>query len=352
VVGQEMAAQDSDLPAEVPSLIEDIISTADGLPLPPAVKRSLWKSVGRLIGSVTDLGIAAVEHGTARIEAKTDAVNATAKARRVVKLGMAAKVPDMIAGDEALSMRAVAYLGHEMLVEQANRERIVEHAVEDLRSAPPKEDPKREIDDDWLHTFMKDASTKSAPEMQLLFGKVLSGEIKRPGTFSMKAVRVLSMLSPVTARQFEKLCNLSVSFLNRAQVISYAGQAGQNSLAKHGLSFDVLNNLNENDLIYSDYNAWFDWHALAEVRMPFSYANEIVWIEKKDKSKLNRLSKVHGITFSEIGKELRLIVSMQSDSSYTSELTKYFEKSGCDLMKMIGRREGGALIGRPYRDLL
>jgi hypothetical protein len=265
---------------------------------------------------------------------------------------MAEKVSDIIAANPTLADRAVGYLGHEMLIEQANRERIVEHAVEDLRSDPPGEDPGREIEDDWLHTFMKEASTKSAPEMQVLFGKILSGEISSPGTFSLKAVRTLSMMSMKTLRHFKTLCNLSASFEGRALVISYWGNASQNSLVMHGLYFALLNELNENDLVHSDYNISYSWKPFAEGRIPFSYASETVWLQTKDANKLDFLSKVRGVVFTTVGRELRRIISMQPDPSYTRELIKYFEARGCELFKSTSKREDGALVGRPYRDLI
>jgi hypothetical protein len=335
---------DQDATAGLPSPIEDMISGADGLPLPPAVKRSLWKAVGRLIGSVADLGVAAVETGTTRIEARTDAVKATAEARRTVKLEMAKKVPDMIAAHPALANRAVAFLGHEMLVEQANRERILEHAIEDLRSAPPREHSAREIDDDWLHAFVKEASIKSAPEMRLLFGRILSGEIKTPGSFSLKTIRVLSMMNQATAQQFEMLCNRSVVIGEHTMMISDPTI----SLLYHDLTADILNNLNDNDLIHSDFEGRRRWKL--KIGELFDYAGNAVWLDAKLGNET--MGKIGCILFSTAGKELRQIVFMQPDPDYTSALVSYFEAQGCDLMKATGRRGDGTLTGKPYRDLI
>ena len=248
-------------------------------------------------------------------------------------------------------VRAVAYVGHEMIAEQANREGVLQHAIEDLRSAPPEEDPGSEIDDDWLHAFIKEASTKSAPDMQLLFGKILSGEIKRPGTFSLRAVRTLSMMSQTTAKQFEKFCNLSIAAANFVMVIALKAQL------KYELDFETLSNLNENDLIYGDFNIPLDFAPLLVPRMgrpaetdPFEYAGETVWLHATDVTKIDALRQVNSAMFSRTGIELRRIVSMQPDPSYTLELIEYFDTRGCDLMKATGRNEDGHLIGRRYRD--
>jgi hypothetical protein len=302
-----------------------------------------------MIGSVTDLGTAIFEYPTALVQARTDGVRATAEARRLAMLEMAKKVPDLIAADEALLRRAVAHLGHKMIAEQVNSEQVLRHAIEDLRSAPPQEDPGREIDDDWLHSFMNEASTKSAPEMQLLFGKILSGEIKQPGTFSLKAVRTLSMMSQTTAKQFEQLCNVSIAFGGTLMVISHSGDAGKNALAGCGLNFDVLSNLNENDLIYSDFNIKFRAKVISDGAW-FDYAGETVCLQTTDVDKRNALH-WNGVMLSKIGIELRQIVSMQPDPSYTLHLVNYFEGIGYDLIKATGRLDDGWLTVKRYRDL-
>jgi hypothetical protein len=187
--------------------------------------------------------------------------------------------------------------------------------------------------------------------MRLLFGKILSGEIRTPGSFSLKAVRTLGMINKTTAEEFERLCNVSMVIGNQARVISYSGSAGQNSLKDHGLGFIVLSDLNENDLIYGDFNTKTDCKILVESRIPFEYASQTVWLEKIDERKIDGLSKVRGIVFSKIGTELRQIVSLRADSNYTLKLIKYFQDRGCELIKAVTKREDGSLFGKPYRDL-
>ena len=47
------------------------------------------------------------------------------------------------------------------------------------------------ISEDWFNIFEKEASQKSSEEMQRRFAQVLAGEIEKPGSHSIKAVKAL-----------------------------------------------------------------------------------------------------------------------------------------------------------------
>ena len=114
--------------------------------------------------------------------------------------------------------------------------------------APPESE--QEIGDDWINNFENEASKKSSAEMHDLFGSILAGEIVRPGSFSIRAVKILGQMDLSAAKLFQKLCSVSISmqaignFLD-ARVASLGGHAANNALANYGLSFDSLNTLQE-----------------------------------------------------------------------------------------------------------
>jgi hypothetical protein len=98
-----------------------------------------------------------------------------------------------------------------------------------------------------------------------LFGKILAGEIRRPASYSIKTIKIMAQLDNRAAALFRLLCSLSISYrfgniVHDARVVSM-GNAGSNSLAPYGLSFDSLNILHEYGLIISDYNSWMDYQS-------------------------------------------------------------------------------------------
>ena len=80
----------------------------------------------------------------------------------------------------------------------------VSHAEANLRN-DPQEPPERTVDEDWLYRWRDSASDVSEEELQALWGRVLAGEVKSPGTFSLRTLQFLKNLSKEEARQIEKL---------------------------------------------------------------------------------------------------------------------------------------------------
>jgi hypothetical protein len=90
--------------------------------------------------------------------------------------------------------------------------------------------------------------------MQILFGKILAGEIYRPASISIRTFQIMGQLDSGTANLFRKLCSFAIS-LRPANVVldvrvaSLGGDAAQNSLQNYGLGFDSLNILQEYGLV-------------------------------------------------------------------------------------------------------
>ncbi|HEX8579112.1 MAG TPA: DUF2806 domain-containing protein [Allosphingosinicella sp.] len=60
-----------------------------------------------------------------------------------------------------------------------------------------------EIDDDWMNQFARFAEDASSERLQQVWGRVLAGEINRPGTFSRHTLRFIAELDQETARNCE-----------------------------------------------------------------------------------------------------------------------------------------------------
>lgn len=83
-----------------------------------------------------------------------------------------------------------------------NKQGVILEAIEDLKSDPMPTDTDGAIDDDWLNLFDKYVEQSSSERLQNLWGRILAGEIRRPGSFSLTTLRVLSELDQSTASRF------------------------------------------------------------------------------------------------------------------------------------------------------
>src|SRR5262245_50108275 len=92
-----------------------------------------------------------------------------------------------------------------------NRALIVKAAQDDLQSSQPETDAPSEIDDDWLNFFARLAEDKSSEELQQLFGKILSGEVRRPGSFSLRTLQIMATISKADAERVSRLLSYALA---------------------------------------------------------------------------------------------------------------------------------------------
>ena len=78
---------------------------------------------------------------------------------------------------------------------------IAEDALKDDPQAPPE----RAVDDDWIFRWRDAASMVSSQELQEVWGRALAGEIKSPGSCSLRTLEFLKHLSHGEALQIATL---------------------------------------------------------------------------------------------------------------------------------------------------
>lgn len=94
---------------------------------------------------------------------------------------------------------------------QLNVASVVIEAVEEIKALPAPEqvrstdasDEPDEVDEDWLNQFMRFAEDASSDDLQQLWGRVLAGEVNRPGAFSRHTLRFIAELDKTTADHCE-----------------------------------------------------------------------------------------------------------------------------------------------------
>lgn len=112
---------------------------------------------------------------------------------------------DLPAAIEAAARQTI----EESVKRQLNVASAIIHAEESL-SEDPQEPPQRKIDDDWLYRWRDYAGDVSEEEMQRLWGKLLAGELKAPGSYSLRCLDFLRNLSQDEAKTIEKLSRFAI----------------------------------------------------------------------------------------------------------------------------------------------
>jgi len=116
-----------------------------------------------------------------------------------------------------LTQRASNRLLSREVKRQINIENTVHAAAEDLSNEKTvSEEP---VDEDWITRFFNIIEDINNEQMQKLWGRILSGEIKSPRTYSLRTLEVLRNISPPEAEIFCKVAEYALKSGNKTFIL-------------------------------------------------------------------------------------------------------------------------------------
>ena len=163
--------------------------------------RSIGAAIDRLVGALGDVPAAKLETWANRIRNKGRVESATYEAT-------VERIESAVGGEaEAARLLDDVVASHMELV--ANRHRVARRAIKLLALPSPAAEPEPEsaadeVDRDWLAHLAGYAENANSDKVRDLWGRVLAGEIRRPGSFSLMTLRVLAELDQRMAAWFEE----------------------------------------------------------------------------------------------------------------------------------------------------
>ena len=326
-------------------IFTDLVST---LTLPARVIRNASKAIGRLCSAVIDVPTGALERRSAEKQVESEA-------RIQITEENAAQITRQMNVPVEYAQRAGNKFAEKIIREQINLDRVSAAAINELQqsesdgSTDQSTDSGEEktISDDFLNSFEEEARQKSTEDMQLLFGRILAGEIRKPGTYSIRTVKILGQLDQDAAILLKKLCSVCVVHgdpvakqIFDARVPTLGGAPRRNALSKYGLGFRELNILNEYGLIISEYNSWHEYNLwtgngnhplLAPLWHQGRYWALFAlpgWNKNQQQFRLT------GVALSHAGRELFPIIDSDSMEGYTEELKKFFAQQHLEMREV------------------
>jgi len=170
--------------------------------------------------------LAGGENVAARIQASTTRIVARSAAEKTfIERGQR----EFEAGADELRNRAIEYALGDAILKQQNREEILRLAGDHIALNPPKEDASETIGDDWLNAFIRYAETKSKADVQQLWGRILSAEIRKPGSSSL---RTLDFLSTISSDEANRIATLFALVIDNTFVPAFAHDSGATSFSE------------------------------------------------------------------------------------------------------------------------
>lgn len=86
---------------------------------------------------------------------------------------------------------------------QQNIEFVVSNAYSELKNIDSVSNVP--VEEDWISDFFDCVANISSEQMQILWGKLLAGEVQKPGSFSLRTLEVLKRLSLKEANIFKEI---------------------------------------------------------------------------------------------------------------------------------------------------
>jgi hypothetical protein len=204
-----------------------IVASLEETGLTVKAKSRALAALDRLIGSALDIPAAWLE-SISRRKRQEENIN-----ERLVEEDAQAAIY-LLRDQRDVGARTIQRFAEDQTRKQRNREAVAAGAVEELRSLPAgtsetgttaaEDEP---INEDWLNIFSAHAENASSEHLRGLWARILAGEIRQPGSFSLTTLRTIAELDKDIATMFQaKLAHrLRAGFLPKP-----AGLAGQELL--------------------------------------------------------------------------------------------------------------------------
>lgn len=192
-------------------------------------------AVDRLLGGVVDLANVPIERIAQKGRAKTDTQVAAIKTLGEKQLEAIHSDPDFAARAMQQHLKVIG-------VRHENKTEAVRAALEDLRETPPTEEQNNsggeQLDDAFLNRWERYAEDATSDQLREKWGRVLASEIRVPGTFSGKVLRIVDELDAEAAIVFEDFCRHRIGSVIPTCLTGELAFEKQKTLVEAGLIID------------------------------------------------------------------------------------------------------------------
>ncbi len=217
-------------------------------------------------------------------------------------------------------------------------DRLASNALNAVSMIDPDSDWTKEdvdaLDPEFLHRWALEASNVSDETLQLLWAKLLEGELNSSGSVSKDTMSIARDMNKARAEEFRLLCSAALYNWNGSpSIVVGLGSPGGNSLQPYGLSYDVLIKLAHHRLIVNDMTS--------RRTITGGAVGPIYPVKHQGKSYVLRASPQHntassleisGILFTPAGEELARIVEHIPLPEYTQAMIEDLKKGGWDVL--------------------
>ena len=224
--------------------------------------------------------------------------------------------------DVNIEKRVLARLNFQENKKQQNIEHITQSAAAELQNETTVS--KEKVDEDWITRNFRIAEDISSDKIQLLWGKILAGEVKTPGSFSLRTLEILKNISQSDAELFGKFCKYAI--ISGKMIFVINTNSGEYLKKELGFNFKDYLLLRELDLLAPNDLSFQLQPSEVETKCYFFCGTTCLSLERSVKTPLQQTAV---ILFTEVGKQLyNLIEKQMADIGYLKKVASLFISEG------------------------
>jgi hypothetical protein len=209
----------------------------------------------------------------------------------------------------------------------------------------PEDVSDKEVDPDWIARFFEAAQDISSEQMQALWGRVLAGEVSRPGSYSLRTIETLKNLTQSEAHIVEKV--LAYSFDGFILKLSDEFWRGREI---HFSSFLLLQELQILEiggigLVYNkpsrERDTYLSYSTVADTLFRFSHEDP------------NRTFSIECYKLTKVGNDLARLVIRRDDPDYCQQIAELAIRSGLKVSRArVLERSDDGVRHTPFEDVV
>lgn len=330
----------------VGKLLSDARNREEELPVAKKLNQSNdpWKSkgVGKLHNVVQRLFdvLISPERQIAVAEAKAKAQlanarsSAEAEASAIIARAKATTEARIIEAEGAATVRAIeARAAMRIEADQVRQQRNIETIMAIAYNALPHSDADvsdEPVSDAFIHRFFDDSKNISDDQMQVLWGRLLAGEIARPGTYQPKTLSVIKDLTKEDAELFTSVCSFA---FDMGQIVPVIFDCNDEIYMSKGVSFDSLSRLEVLGLLNFETINGFSMEVFI-TNFEIGYGFEAFLVKLPIKQNKFRLGDV---LFSAAGQQIAKLISAETISEFPDYAIENWQRLNIEITRLKDR---------------
>lgn len=214
---------------------------------------------------------------------------------------------------------------------QSNIENVASTAAAELSEAT--DIPDQKPDEDWITRFFSSAQDVSSTQLQELWGRILAGEIKKPGTYSLRTLEFVRNLTRTDAATVEHVGKLAINWGNTSFLATHDNQwLEENRQIYPGHHFAI-----------SELGAMYPTHLQlrifreATIQEEAFVSGDLLLLVRR--GEIQNEIQLPVWKFTGVGRELLELVPNAQDDAYLEKLGRFFaDRQGIALLARIVER--------------